>query len=51
MRDVARQYSVPLIDAKSRLEQSPWVFFDDANHFDAEGHEIVGGLISEALSR
>jgi lysophospholipase L1-like esterase len=48
MREVAEEYGIPLIDAKSELEKTPRVFFDSC-HFDAEGHEIVGNLIVDAL--
>jgi lysophospholipase L1-like esterase len=49
MRDVAKDYKVPLVDAQSKLEQNPRVFFDEANHFDAEGHEMVGKMIRNVL--
>ncbi len=49
MRDVAEQYGVPLIDAKSALEKTPRVYFDIC-HFDAEGHAIVGNLIANVLT-
>src|SRR5262245_61575344 len=29
----------------------PRVYFDESNHFDAEGHEIVAKLISDMLSK
>jgi lysophospholipase L1-like esterase len=51
MRNVARDYKVPLVDAQSKLEQNPRVFFDEANHFDAEGHEIVGEMIRDVLTK
>jgi hypothetical protein len=44
----AKEYGVPLIDAQSALEKTPRVFFD-SNHFDAEGHQIVGKLVADAL--
>jgi lysophospholipase L1-like esterase len=50
MRDVAQEYDVTLIDAKSKLEEAPRVFFDPV-HFDAEGHEIVGRLIAGVLAK
>jgi hypothetical protein len=49
MRDVAREYAVQLVDAKSELDKRPWVYFDMC-HFDMEGHEIVGKMISELLT-
>ena len=48
MRKVADEYGIPLIDAQSALEKTPRVFFD-SSHFDAEGHEIVGNLVANAL--
>jgi lysophospholipase L1-like esterase len=48
MRDVAGEYGVELIDAESKLDETPRVYFDIC-HFDAEGHEIVGKLIGEVL--
>ena len=50
MRQVAEQNGIPLIDAKAELEKTPRVFFDIC-HFDAEGHEIVGNLIANALKK
>jgi lysophospholipase L1-like esterase len=50
MRAVAQEYDVRLVDAKSKLEETPGVFFDHC-HFDAEGHEIVGQLVKEALEK
>jgi lysophospholipase L1-like esterase len=48
MREVAEEYGIPLINAQSELEKTPRVFFD-SNHFDVEGHEIVGNLVVDAL--
>jgi hypothetical protein len=49
MRDVAQEYDVPLVDAKSKLDESPRVFFD-FDHFDAQGHEMVGKLVADVLA-
>ena len=51
MRGVAQDYKVPLVDVQSRLEQNPRVYFDEANHFDAEGHEMVGKMIRDVLDK
>lgn len=50
MRDVAQEYDVPIVDAKSKLDERPRVFFDSV-HFDAEGHEIVGKLLMDVLAK
>jgi lysophospholipase L1-like esterase len=50
MRDVSQEYDVPLVDAKSRLDANPRVYFDFC-HFDAEGHKIVGELIADVLAK
>jgi lysophospholipase L1-like esterase len=50
MRDVAREYNVKLVDAEGKLDETPRVY-SDCCHFGAEGHEIVGKMISEFLDR
>jgi tetratricopeptide (TPR) repeat protein len=50
MRDVAEEYNVTLVDAASKLDETPRVFFDDLNHFDAEAHEMVGKLVRDVLA-
>jgi hypothetical protein len=41
---------VTLVDAASKLDETPRVFFDDLNHFDAEAHEMVGKLVRDVLA-
>jgi lysophospholipase L1-like esterase len=48
MRKVAEERGVQLIDAKSRLDTMPHVFFDYC-HFDGEGHAAVAEAIKESL--
>jgi lysophospholipase L1-like esterase len=50
MRDVSQEYDVPLVDAKSKLDANPRVYFDFC-HFDAEGHKMVGELIADVLAK
>ncbi len=50
MRDVEAQMDVPVIDAASELNKDPSLFFDHC-HFDARGHEVVSGLVVNAIDR
>lgn len=50
MRDVGAQMDVPVIDAASELNKDPSLFFDHC-HFDARGHQIVSGLVVDAIER
>jgi lysophospholipase L1-like esterase len=49
MRDVARQYGAPVIDAVQELSAREELYMDFC-HFDARGHEIVGRLIAEVVA-
>jgi hypothetical protein len=50
MRDVGAQMGVPVIDAASELNKDPSLYFDHC-HFDARGHQIVSGLVVDAIER
>jgi lysophospholipase L1-like esterase len=50
MREVGAQMDVPVIDAARELNKDPSMFFDHC-HFDARGHQIVGGLVVDAIER
>ena len=50
MRDVSQAYGVPLVDAKSKLDENPSVFIDFC-HFNAEGHKIVGQLVVDVIEK
>jgi hypothetical protein len=50
MRDVGARMGVPVIDAASELAKDPSMFFDYC-HFDARGHEVVSGLVVNAIER
>jgi lysophospholipase L1-like esterase len=50
MRDVAAQMDVTVIDAARELGKDPSMFFDNC-HFDARGHEVVSGLVVDAIEK
>ena len=50
MRDVAKEYDVAVVDARSELNKRPRVFFDMVR-FDGEGHEILGRLVADLLRK
>ena len=50
MRDAGAQMEVTVIDAASELGKDPSVFFDHC-HFDARGHEVVSGLVVDAIEK
>jgi len=47
MRDVAKDYNVPVIDAASRLRESPSTYVDMI-HIDAKGNEKIAALLHDA---
>jgi hypothetical protein len=50
MCEVAEAYDVEVIDAASVLEGIPGVFVDVC-HFNEEGHQKVGELLAERISK
>lgn len=49
IRDLSRQYHVPLIDLDREMEQYDYLLTEDGVHFNEEGIKLKGELIGEAI--
>jgi lysophospholipase L1-like esterase len=51
MRDVAKEYHIEVVDAKSVLNQTPSLFYTDACHFNENAHKIIAKLIYKVTAK